>query len=167
MEVLQRNMQENRPPIWWQSPVATLRSSDLFRRETPAESGVEAIYGWESRRIPYNLIVGSVGIITCIVVVTIAAAAEIFFHSDFGLPDPPIFAIFGVILYAIMANVCFTAGWIAELFYRRFAPREADRFATNSFFYGVIFSVLLTLAPAVLIGAIGLFEVLHHFLANR
>jgi len=99
-------MQENRAPIWWQSPVATLRSSDLFRRETPAESGVEAIYGWESRRIPYNLIVGSVGIITCIVVVTIAAAAEIFFHSDFGLPDPPIFAIFGVILYAIMANVC-------------------------------------------------------------
>ena len=128
---------------------------------------VEALVWWESRRIPYNLIVGSAGIVTCVVIVTIALAAEIIFNTDFGFPNPPIFALLGVVLYGIMANVCFTAGWITELFIRRFSPREADRFATNSFFYGVIFSVLLTLAPAVLVGAIGAFRLVHHFIAQR
>jgi hypothetical protein len=69
-----------------------LRKSEIFTRECPALSGVEAIFWWESRRIPYNLIVGSAGIVTCIAVMAIATAAEIFFHSDFGLPDPPFFS---------------------------------------------------------------------------
>jgi hypothetical protein len=160
-------MQENRAPIWWRSPVATLRSSDLFRRETPAASGVEALVWWEARRIPYNLIVGCAGIITCTVCFVIAVAAEIFFHSDFGLPDPPFFAIIGVVFYGIMANVCFTGGWITELFFRRVAPKEADRFATNSFFYGVIFSILLTLAPAALIGGVGFVKLVNRFMTRH
>jgi Zn-dependent protease with chaperone function len=110
--------------------------------------------------------VGSTGIVTCVVVGVIAVAAQEFFNSDFGVPDPPVFALFGVILYGILANVCFTAGWIVELFLRRFSPREADRFAISGFFYGVIFSVLLTLAPAVLVGAVGTFRLLHHLTAR-
>jgi len=160
-------MQENRAPNWWGSPVAKLRGSDLFRRETPATSGVEALVWWETRRIPYNFIVGSVGIITCILCFVIAVAAEIFFHSDFGLPDPPFVAIIGVVFYGIMANICFTGGWITELFFRRVAPKEADRFATNSFFYGVIFSVLLTFAPAALIGGVGFVKLVNHFVAKH
>ena len=115
--------------------------------------------------MPFNLIVGSAGIITCLVIGVVAAGAEIFFHSEFGMPDPPGFAVIGIILYAIMANVCYTGGWITELFFRRFSPREADRFASTSFFLGVIFSVLLTLAPALLVGAVGAFKLLHHFAA--
>jgi hypothetical protein len=147
-------------------PLASLRNTDLFQRESSAMNGVEAIVWWEARRIPYNLIVGSTGIVTCVVVGVIAVAAQEFFNSDFGVPDPPVFALFGVILYGILANVCFTAGWIVELFLRRFSPREADRFAISGFFYGVIFSVLLTLAPAVLVGAVGTFRLLHHLTAR-
>ena len=120
--------------------LASLRNTDLFQRESSAMNGVEAIVWWEARRIPYHLIVGSTGIVTCVVVGVIAVAAQEFFNSDFGVPDPPVFALFGVILYGILANVCFTAGWIVELFLRRFSPREADRFAISGFFYGVIFS---------------------------
>jgi hypothetical protein len=146
--------------------LASLRNTDLFRRESSAMNGVEAIVWWEARRIPYNLIVGSTGIVTCVVVGVIAVAAQEFFNSDFGVPDPPLFALFGVILYGILANVCFTAGWIVELFLRRFSPREADRFAISGLFYGVIFSVLLTLAPAVLVGAVGTFHLLHYLTAR-
>jgi hypothetical protein len=56
---------------------------------------------------------------------------------------------------------------LAELFFRFIAPNESDRFATNSFFYGVIFSVVLTLAPAVLIGAVGFFKLVEHFMAKH
>jgi hypothetical protein len=143
-----------------------LRSADIWKRESPASNGVEALVWWESRRIQFNLIVGCAGIVTCVVIGTIAAATEIFFNIEFGLPNPPIFAVIGIFLYGIIANVCFTGGWITELFLRRFSPREADRFATTSFFCGVIFSVLLTLAPAVLVGTVGAFRLVHHLTAR-
>ena len=87
----------------------------------------------------------------------------IFFNSDFGLPDPPLFAIFGVILYGILANVCFTGGWVAELIVQRIWPEEANRFATTSFSLGLILSVLLTLTPAILVGVAGIFKLVSHF----
>ena len=146
--------------------LASLRNTNLFQRESSAMNGVEAIVWWEARRIPYNLIVGSAGIVTCVVVGFIAVAAQEFFNSDFGVPDPPFFALFGVILYGILANICFTAGWIVELFLRRFSPRKADRFATNGFFYGVIFSVFLTRAPAALVGVAGTFHLIRHLSAR-
>lgn len=78
-------------------------------------------------------------------------------NGDFHLPNPPLFALFGVILYAIAANVCFTGGWLTEIVVRKIWPREADRFATTSFSLGLIFSVLLTLTPGILLGVGGIF----------
>ena len=143
-------------------PFAALRVSVLCRRDTPANSARDAIGWWQSRRIPFNLIVGSAGIFTCIVVGVVALGSEILFHTEFGLPDPPAFALIGIIIYGILANVCFTGGWLAELVVRRIWPPEADRFATLSLALGVIFSVLLTLAPAIVIGAGGIFGLMRH-----
>ena len=117
---------------------------------------------WEARRIPFNLIVGSVGILTCIVVGVVGLGSELLFNSEFGVPNPPLFALIGIILYGIFANVCFTGGWVTELIVRRLWPREADRFATLSFSLGVVFSVLLTLAPAIIVGAAGIFRLVSH-----
>ena len=83
-------------------------------------------------------------------------------NGDFDLPDPPLFAVFGVILYGIAANVCFTGGWLTELAVRKVWPDEADRFATFSFSLGLIFSVLLTLSPGILLGIAGIFALLGH-----
>jgi hypothetical protein len=143
-------------------PFATLRNSALCRRDSPVRSAREVIGWWEARRIPFNLIVGSAGILTCIIVGVVALGAEILFNSEFGLPNPPAFALIGIFIYGILANICFTGGWILELIIRRLWPREADRFATLSFSFGVIFSVLLTLAPAVLVGTAGVFALLRH-----
>jgi hypothetical protein len=135
----------------------------LFRRDIPIENNKAVIGWWETRRIAYNLIVGGTGILTCVVDLLIAAASSIFFKSDFGTPNGA-FAIFGVIFYGLMANICFTGGWITELIVRRVWPREADRFATTAFSLGVAFSVLLTLVPAIVIGTVGFFLLVSHIL---
>ncbi len=139
-----------------------LRTSSLCRRDSAVRDARATISWWEARRIPFNLIVGSAGILTCIVVGVVGLGAEILFNSEFGMPNPPGFALIGIILYGIAANICFTGGWVVELFVREFWPSEADRFATWSFSTGLVFSVLLTLAPAVVIGASGLFGLLRH-----
>lgn len=97
------------------------------------------------------------------VVSVVGLGAEVLFNSEFGLPDPPFFAVIGAILYGLFANICFTAGWIVELVVRKVWPQEADRFATLSLSLGVIFSVLLTLAPAILVGAGGVYKLIKHF----
>jgi hypothetical protein len=146
--------------------VRRLGKSSLFGRDTPVKNTKEAIGWWETRRASYNLIVGGTGIITCAVILIIGAAASIFFNSDFGLPDPPLFAIFGVIVYGVMANVCFTGGWVTELIVRRVWADEADRFATSAFSLGLAFSVLLTLIPAIIVGVIGFFLLVRHILVR-
>jgi hypothetical protein len=141
---------------------ARVRASGLFRRDVPPTTAKDLIGWWESRRIPFNLIVGSAGILTCIVSGVVALTASMLFNSNFGIPNPPGFALIAVFLYAIMANVCYTGGWIVEIFIRRFWPHEADRFATSSFFFGLLFSVLLTLTPGIVIAAGGFFGLAHH-----
>ena len=144
--------------------IRRLGNLPLFHRDVSITSTRAAIGWWETRRIPYNLIVGSAGILTCIAIAIVGMGSYIFFNSDFGLPDPPLFAIFGVILYGILANVCFTGGWVAELIVQRIWPEEANRFATTSFSLGLILSVLLTLTPAILVGVAGIFKLVSHFL---
>jgi hypothetical protein len=75
---------------------ARLWSSTLCRRDVPPTSAREAIGWWESRRIPFNLIVGSAGILSCIIVGIVGLGSEILFGSEFGLPDPPLFALIGI-----------------------------------------------------------------------
>ena len=86
------------------------------------------------------------------------------FDSDFGVPDPPLFALFAVSIYAIMANVCYTGGWVAELVIRKAWPEQADRFAALSLALGVVFAVVLTLSPGVVVSAVGLFGLIGHLL---
>ena len=134
----------------------------MCRRDTPINSARDAIGWWEARRIPFNLIVGSAGILTCTFVGVVGLGSEVLFDSEFGLPNPPLFALIGIIIYGLLANLSFSGGWLAELVIRKIWPTEADRFATISFSLGVIFSVLLTLAPAALVGAVGIFKLLNH-----
>lgn len=141
-----------------------LRTSALCRREVPVTSAREAIGWWEARRGPFNLIVGSAGIVSCMVVGIVGLGSYFLFDGEFPMPDPPLFAIVGIILYGIVANVCFTAGWLFELIARKIWSGEADRLATLSFFLGLIFSVLLTLTPAIIFGAVGIFGLIGHLL---
>jgi hypothetical protein len=139
------------------SMLARLRESALCRRENPVTTAREVIGWWEARRVPFNLIVGSAGILSCIVVSVVGLGSYFLFDSDFGLPGSPLFALFGIVFYGIATNVCFTGGWLAELIVRKVWPIEADRFSTLSLSLGLIFSVLVTLTPGIVIGMGGIF----------
>ena len=127
---------------------ARIRSSNLFRGDLPVTGAKEVIGWWESCRIPYNLIVGSAGIVACISCGVVLVQASVLDPNglDVGLPlVGPII----ILLYGIAANICYTAGWIAEWIIGKLWPHEANRFATTSFFVGLVLPVLLTLAQAI------------------
>jgi hypothetical protein len=127
--------------------LARIRASNLFRRDTPIANYKGAIGWWESRRVAYNLVVGIAGMFSGFLALFTAVAASTLLSVDFGIPNPPGFAIIVVVLYAIMANVCYTGGWIAEIFIRKLWPHDADRFATTSFFLGLAFFGFLDADP--------------------
>jgi hypothetical protein len=149
-------------PMKTGDPFARLRTSALCRRDVPVATTKDLIGWWEARRVPFNLIVGTAGILTCIVIGVVALGKEILFDGQFDFPDPPIFVLVGIFLYALCANICFTAGCLVELIVRKIWPGQADRFATLSLSFGLIFSVLLTLAPGILTGAAGIFALIRH-----
>jgi hypothetical protein len=109
------------------------------------------ILWWEARRVPYNVIVGGVGLISSAIMVAVAFTCESLDGTPIGLPDPPAFAIVGVLLYGVLANACYTGGWITELIVAKVWSVETSRFGPIAFTLGTVFSVLLTLAPAGLI----------------
>jgi hypothetical protein len=122
----------------------------LFARGEHEVSTFEIILWWEKRRVPYNLIVGVAGLFTCAVTVAVAVIASDKFGEPLGLPDPPIFAVLAVIAYGVGANVCYTGGWISEALVRKIWQERTGAFGQITFVLGLVFSVLITLAPAAL-----------------
>jgi hypothetical protein len=141
------------------TPVKLLIHYRLFQRREDQTSSLQIILWWETRRLFFNIVVGIAGLITAFTFLFSAKIAERLVHEPFVWPDPPLFAIIGVVLYAIVANVCYTGGWIAELIAREVWEDKAGNFAEISFTLGIIFSFLLTLLP----GALAVFAVVARF----
>jgi hypothetical protein len=89
-------------------PFSRLRGSSLCRRDIPITSARETIGWWETRRIPFNLIVGIAGTISTVVVCVVGLGSYFLFDGDFGFP-PPLFAVFGVLLYPLQ-RMCSSLG---------------------------------------------------------
>ena len=130
----------------------SIRSSAFVKRERELQSAAEIIWWWEARRLLFNAVVGATGIVTLVAIVAIGITYERLTGRPFGLPDPPIFAVFGVVLFSIAANVCYTGGWIAEWLIRRAWPQESNGLATIAFTLGMVLSVIVTLLPIPLLG---------------
>jgi hypothetical protein len=54
---------------------------------------------------------------------------------------------FSVLAYAILANLCYTLGWIVELAGRHSNPTTARQQGKRNFQRGLLFSSALTTAP--------------------
>ncbi len=98
---------------------------------------------WEFRRLPYNAILFVIGIVSIY-------AMEFLMQPAIPPGDDvvePFALILGVIAYGIVANLCYTLGWIVELVGRRTDEIHARAFAEQNFKIGLLFSSLLTTAP--------------------
>lgn len=96
---------------------------------------------WESRRLFYNRVVGTTGL------VTLAGFSLFFALPPHSSPPPAEFLLVGTVAYALMANACYSLGWLAELAARAVWGREAPEIGPVLFRQGLIFSVGLTLLP--------------------
>ena len=131
-----------------------LRSSALGRRNSPLQSAWHIIGWWEARQIPFNLIVGAAGFASSIGILLTALISEQLLGEPIGMPDPPVRIVFAVVLFVVGANACYTGGWIGELLVKQAWPDQSEQFGTLMFTLGVVFAVVVTLLPAVLIGGL-------------
>lgn len=120
----------------------------LFRRDPGTQTAPQVVAWWELRRVPYNVIVGIVGVVAAVIMIITAVTCEQRGGDPIGLPDPPILAIFGVLVYGLMANICYTGGWVVELVVRKLRPTAHRSFGPLAFGAGLAFSVLITLLQA-------------------
>jgi hypothetical protein len=113
--------------------------SDTVNLPSAPYSRSDLIRWWEARRLRYNLVVGAVGIVTWLLVLCVGSLA-VKPGEDF---EEPFMMIIGPIIYGILANICFSLGWIADTTFYRGRPR--------TFLYrtGLIFSMILTALPGM------------------
>jgi len=105
----------------------------------------------ESRRLFFNLIVGITGLVTCVLLIVCAFTADSMVGEPIGMTDGPLLGVFMIVPYALLANVCYTAGWFSELLVR--TTRRVDdaaAFAVKAFRAGITFSIFMTLCPAAI-----------------
>lgn len=138
--------------------LAEWMANPLFLRDPGLEAPGQIIGWWEARRIPYNLIVGIAGIVSIAAVVLSVGVANAFLETPLQRPDPPLF--FFAALYAVAANLGYTGSWVVELITGRFRGVRSGDLAVLSFRLGLVFSVLVTLLPAVFAGAFALHAIL-------
>jgi hypothetical protein len=99
----------------------------------------EIIAWWEARRLRFNLYIGTIGTVTWFLVL-IAGSAAVKPGVDF---EEPVAMLVGPFVYGLLANVCYTFGWVVDTVSYHGTPR------TRLYNAGIIFSVVLTGLPGV------------------
>ena len=103
----------------------------------------DIIVWWEKRRLWFNISVGIAGMI------------GLFSIRAIHILD----ILMGVIMYGILANILYTAGWATELLLRVKSNDRYDfgRFRKLIYYIGIVGSVLLTLFLSLIMFAIAVF----------
>jgi hypothetical protein len=109
----------------------------FFRAPYAQPSTPEIWRWWEKRRLTYNLALLAAGLPSVALLTVLGLWTGQFEWSILG----PILA------YAVLANLCYTLGPIADSLIMKVAGREHAEAGPMLFRYGFVFSVLLTLLP--------------------
>lgn len=116
-----------------------------FLYPTPARRSVGSILAWwERRRIPYNLIVGSAGVVSVAVASLFAALPPLGFDFFMGGGLPAILVV------GVLANLCYLLGPATEILMEKMWGREVLPTGPALYRMGLTFSVGLVMLPALL-----------------
>ncbi|MEO5509963.1 MAG: hypothetical protein ABIV28_01955 [Longimicrobiales bacterium] len=114
-----------------------------FLFPAPAERrAVSIVKWWEARRLHYNVIVGTSGMVSLGFMTLVSLMP----------PDSRVGAVplIGVVVFGVMANVCYTFGPLLELAIAGMWGRRALPTGPTLFRMGLTFSVGLTMLPSLL-----------------
>jgi hypothetical protein len=104
----------------------------------------DAVAWWEIRRIPFNLLILALGLVSAFIVAVVGS--QLFgSDADFGKP------FIAVMLYGLAANLCYTLGWATELLWTWGNTAQTETIRPKVFRLGLIFSASLTLLPAIVL----------------
>lgn len=103
----------------------------------------EIIVWWEARRIPYNLIVGVVGLCSLLLFFYFAEA------SGKLAPGEDAVEPLGLLAAPLLLNVCYTAGWVAEALLGRAWSAGGRPAAPRMLKFGLGLSLAAVLLPSV------------------
>lgn len=114
-----------------------------FLFPAPAPRNVRSILAWwEKRRLPYNLAVGTCG----------AASVTWIFVGEFVITGGRVIAIApwqGILLFGVLANVCYTLGPTVEILLDKLWGRDVLPVGPALYRMGLTFSVGLALLPGM------------------
>jgi hypothetical protein len=114
----------------------------LLFEPTLMRSPLRIVSWWERRRPMYNLLVGAAGLGSLVWANGLELALG---HGWLPVPWQ------GIVAYGALANVCYTFGWAVENVVERWLGRPVYGLGPALFRHGLVFSVGLTLLPAVLV----------------
>ena len=114
----------------------------LFSNPRAPTSPKSAFAWWEVRRLPFNLIIGTYGIL-CLVVffATITKSGHLQPGEDAVEP-------LALMAAPIIINVLYTLGWIVELTYRSIEPDVSPRFGPRLLKLGLGLGLFFSTLPA-------------------
>ena len=114
----------------------------MFNVSTENRSLLKTILWWEYRRIPYNLIIGSIGICSLLLFY--------FTISRTGILKPGEDAVEPMALMAapIIINIGYTLGWLTEIILRLFIKDKEHRIGPVLLKLGYGFSLLIVFFPS-------------------
>lgn len=103
----------------------------------------DAIAWWEIRRIPFNVAIIAVGILSGFLFAVIGS--QVLQDRDIGSP------LLVLVFYVLAANLCYTLGWLTEILWSWGRTAQTAAIRPKVFRVGLIFSAGLTFLPAIVI----------------
>jgi hypothetical protein len=123
--------------------IATLFSAPAGTRRARSVIG-----WWELRRIPFNLIVGIVGLVN---LMAFGYINDVLLQPYLSFEERD-WKPLSVLVFILLGNVCYMGGWIVELLIRKFFRRNANRFGPIAFGLGLSLSDPITFLPRMMDG---------------
>jgi hypothetical protein len=111
-------------------------------------SVLQIVLWWEKRRVPFNILIGLVGILS-LVLLFIFVGSSITGHPGEDIVEP-----ISILFAPFVINFCYTLGWIVEIAFGGIWKKDEPNFATKLLRFGTGFSLFLISAPTIIWGII-------------
>jgi len=122
----------------------------LLQVKTEDRNLFQVIVWWELRRILYNIIVLIAGILSLVIMMT-AASGRVHLEAGEDFFEPIMIPIF-----AFLCNMCYTLGWLTELFIKR-----SVTYGPKMFKRGLYFTLFWIFLPSIIWVIVALFDLIN------